>query len=105
MQESTFDKLASELSRNQREDMLQKLSTALSGISEESAEPERVDLDDATDLGTYIRRLGFFSRLWLFLRAIFRGAEQEDILEADLLRQTARNIAKSVPDVPDPARL
>lgn len=105
MRDSTFDRLASELSRDQREDMFHKLSSALSGISEELSETEEGESEGSLDLNEYIRGLGFFSRLWLFLRAIFRGAEQEDILEADMLRQTARDISKRVPDILDPARM
>lgn len=105
MRDSTFDRLASELSRDQREDMFHKLSSALSGVSEEVSETEEGESDGSLDLSEYIRGLGFFSRLWLFFRAIFRGAEQEEILEADMLRQTARDISKRVPDILDPARM
>lgn len=101
MRDSVFDRLVSELSSEQREDMLEKLKSAVSDTGNLVNDEDVGEHYDSTDLAERIKKLGLFGRLWLLVRSMFSGRPQEDILESDLLAQTARRIGKQAPDIFD----
>ncbi len=106
MTDSTFDRLVAELSDNQREEMLERLSQSISGSAGQQAilVEEGVEQYDGSELRERIRAMGLFARLWLLLRALFSGQEQETVLEQDLLNQIARKVASSTPGLIDAGR-
>ena len=106
MADSTFDRLVAELSDEQREEMLERLSQSISGSGEqlELSVEEGFEEYDGSELQERIRAMGILSRLWLLLRALFSGREQEEILEQDLLTQIARKVAARFPGLIDAGR-
>ena len=103
MRDSVFDRLVSELSREQRQDMLEKLKSTVSDSGSLANDEEDVgEHYDSTDVAERIKKLGLFARFWLLIRSMFNGRPQEDILESDLLSQTAKRIGTQAPDILDP---
>ena len=102
MKDSVFDRLVSELSGEQRQDMLEKLKSSVSDSDNLVGDEDVGEHYDSTDLAERIKRLGLFARLWLLIRSMFNGRPQEDILESDLLSQSAKRIARQAPDILDP---
>ncbi len=106
MADSTFDRLVAELSDNQREEMLERLSQSISGSAGQQpvSIEEEVEEYDGSALRERIMAMGLFARLWLLLRALFTGREQEVLLEQDLLNQLARRVASGTPGLIDAGR-
>lgn len=104
MIDSTFDRLVSELSEGQRDDMLQKLTSSVSKPVGDIESAISEDDESYMDISERIRGLGLLSRLWLLIRSVFRGDTQEELYEADLLSSIARRVAKNNSDLIDPVR-
>lgn len=97
-----FDRLVSELSREQRQDMLEKLKSSVFDSGNLVDEDEEGEHYDSTDVAERVKKLGLLARLWLLIRSMFQGRPQEDILESDLLSQTAKRIGRQAPDILEP---
>lgn len=102
MRDSVFDRLVSELSREQRQDMLEKLKSSVFDSGNLVDEDEEGEHYDSTDVAERVKKLGLLARLWLLIRSMFQGRPQEDILESDLLSQTAKRIGRQAPDILEP---
>ena len=77
--ESTFDQLASQLSPEERCDLISKINASVTCNQEPIADlPVQ---QEEMDLGRIFHSLGFFKRLFILIKALFSTKEWNGILE------------------------
>ena len=99
MNSSTFDRLVSEISDDERSELLDELSRSMQPQGETVLEEDRQDeySDAQQGLEQRFRRLGLLSRIWLLIRSFFRGASPLELYEHDMLRDLARRVDRAAP--------
>ena len=76
--ENPFDRLVSELGKDERLTLLEKLSTAsLPSETENIEAPDKAETSDLNyDIQTKLKNESVLLRFWLFLKSIFTGMNQ-----------------------------
>lgn len=99
MADSTFDRLVSEISDDERSELLDELSRSMEPQGETVLDENRQDeySDAHAGLEDRYRRLGLFARLWLLIRSFFQGATPVELYERDALGDLARRVDKAAP--------
>jgi hypothetical protein len=95
--ESTFDQLASQLSPEERNDLISKINASVTcdqePVADLSAQHEELDLEKI------FRSLGFFKRLFILIKAFFSSKEWNEIFEDELLQQISRRVERVAPGI------
>jgi hypothetical protein len=100
MQANTvFDRLVSDLSREERKEMLEKLENTVC-LTEEPLGGEDIPPGDV-DIEKIHKALGVFQRIFLFFYTLFTGRSREEVIEKRLLNDLAREIQKTSPTIID----
>lgn len=92
---SVFDKLVTDLSRSERQDMLERIRSSVSADDEGAPPPDDVV---SVDLEAEYQKMGLFRRFVVILRAFFGGRERTAVVEEQLLTQLARRVREAMPD-------
>jgi|GEM_PF-1241306 len=95
----SFDKLVSELSRNERKQMLERVRASARVVEEPLAQFREAP---KVDLQAEVGRLGFLDRLFLFFRSLFAGKDRAEVIEEILIRDLGRSIQREAPGLIDP---
>lgn len=102
--DNPFDRLVSELGKEERLTLLDKLSMT----SLPAAEIEAVEESDTTgitlpesDIHTKLRQESILLKFWVFLKSIFTGLSQRDIYNEMLVNRKAKNLTKKYPELYD----
>jgi hypothetical protein len=94
---SVFDTLVSQLSTNERREMLVRLSQEYTASDEpiytEAPEEPGVDLKEK------YRTLSFFQKIILFLRSIISGRDRETVMEDFILKKIGKDIQSKIPNM------
>lgn len=99
-----FDKLVSELGKDERLTLLDKLSSSpLNTLDNGKVEsPDNSDYGQSTtDLHTRLNNESIFLRIWLFLKSIFSGTKQKVLYNDLIVTRRAKNLSKKYPDIYD----
>jgi len=101
---NSFDRLVSELGKEERLALLDKLSA----LEPSSAETEKIEAPDhasipdvISDIQTKLQEESFFLRLWLFLKSIFSGTNQRVLYNDMLIARKAKMLSKNFGDLFD----
>ncbi len=95
--ESIFDQLASQLSPEERCDLISKINASVTCNQEPIADlPVQ---QEKMDLGRIFHSLGFFKRLFILIKALFSTKEWNGILEDDLLKEISKKIERVAPEL------
>ena len=101
---NSFDRLVSELGKDERLTLLDKLSLANSPATT----TEKVESPDYTedapadvDMQTKLRSESVLLRFWLFLKSVFSGTSQRVIYNDLIISRKAKNLSKKFPDLYD----
>ena len=102
--DNPFDRLVSELGKEERLTLLDKLSMT----SLPAAEIEAAEESDTTgivlpesDIHTKLRQESILLKFWVFLKSIFTGLSQRDIYNEMLINRKAKNLTKKYPELYD----
>ncbi len=89
---TVFDRLVTELSKEERRQMLDKINR----LVQISDEPLAAESDEKTevDLGAIFNKLGFFQKIVFFFKMLFSGKNREELLEERALREIAKDIQR-----------
>ena len=101
---STFRNLVSELSTDERSDMLEKIKPMqLSAEEEEDEELQNASshLPKEEDLATKLKQQSALKRFFYWIKAAFMNVSVEDVFNMSLVNGLARNIEKSYPGIID----
>ncbi len=93
-----FDKLVSQLSRDERKQMLERIRASAQVLEEplsQFQDPPTVDLQ------AEVEKLGLLHRLLLFLRSLFAGKDRAEVIEEFLVRDLGRTIQRDAPGLID----
>ena len=101
--ENPFDRLVSELGKDERLTLLEKLSTAsLPSETENIEAPDKAETSDLNyDIQTKLKNESVLLRFWLFLKSIFTGMNQRVIYNDLLISRKSKILAKNFPDIYD----
>ena len=102
--ENPFDRLVSELGKDERLTLLEKLSTASLPASEtENVEaPDKIENSDLNyDIQTKLKSESVLLRFWLFLKSVFTGINQRVIYNDLLIDRKAKALTKKFPNIYD----
>ena len=102
--ENPFDRLVSELGKDERLTLLEKLSTASLPASEtENVEaPDKIENSDLNyDIQTKLKNESVLLRFWLFLKSVFTGINQRVIYNDLLIDRKAKALTKKFPNIYD----
>lgn len=99
MTDSTFDRLVSQISDDERSELLDELTRSIAPQGDTVLDEDRQDeYSDAQELVEHrYRQLGFLTRFWLFIRSIFFSVSPVDLYERDMLKALARRVDQSAP--------
>ncbi|MFP4179797.1 MAG: DUF5312 family protein [Spirochaetaceae bacterium] len=96
--QSTFDRLVQNLSKNERKELLEKMHTQDAGIVNSSPLRTAEDKTPVNYTKAY-EQLTFFERLLLFFKVLFSSAGREDVLENIILRKLGKRLEREHPDI------
>lgn len=100
--ENSFDRLVSELGKDERLTLLQKLSSVSISNSEPTDAPDILENQDLElDLQAKLKNESVLLRCWLFLKSIFTGVSQRIIYNDLLINRKAKNLTKKYPTIYD----
>lgn len=101
MADSTiFDRLVSELSVEERLDLLERVKSRMS-VSDEPLFPETALAASRVRSATRAEELGFIAKIILFFRKVFSGKSREELLRLDELKEIGRRIDYRQPGIFD----
>ncbi len=92
--QSGFDRLVSELSRDERVRMLERIRTSAAIVEEPLSQFQE---EPKVDLLAELRRLTVIQRVLLLLRSVFTGKNRVEALEQLLIKDLGRRIQRSAP--------
>ncbi len=97
---STFDKLVLELSDDERRKLLEKIN-ASSTVTKSTVGLREPEDTEAISLEEELEGIGFFKRLILMLKSLFKGISLEEALLDDRLSRLKREIETNYPGLID----
>lgn len=98
---SIFDVLVSELSTDERRDLLERITRGSPLSQEPLYPPSSLPRVEHSDYDSRFSDLNVIARLLLFLRSVFRGKSREELLREDDLKEIARKVAQVFPGLVD----
>ena len=98
--ESTFDRLAREISRDERRSLLLKIAESQE-LPEEPMRHEDASDEETVVLDREFAELSFFARLKIILIGIFTGRNRHKITEEFLLHKIQRKVERAAPGLID----
>ena len=101
---SIFDVLVSELSTDERRDLLERITRGSQISGEPLYPPSSLPRAEHADYDSRLTDLGFLPRLVLFLRSVFRGKSREELIREDDLKEIARKVEATFPGLVDRRR-
>jgi len=101
---SIFDVLVSELSTDERRDLLERITRGSQISGEPLYPPSSLPRAEHADYDSRLTDLGFLPRLVLFLRSVFRGKSREELIREDDLKEIARMVEATFPGLVDRRR-
>jgi len=93
---SVFDKLVSELSQSERQNMLERIESSVI-LSDEPVYEESQKEEGYVSLDSELLNLGLFKKIILLIQAVFTGKKAVDIIKERNLKAIARNIEERIP--------
>ncbi len=96
---STFNRLVSELSLDERNDLLTKLNSQ-SDLSKEPLYPSEKEIS-GFDLKTYYERMPWYMRLWYVLLGLFKSSSPVKVYEDNLISKIGTGINTKTPGLFD----
>jgi len=97
---SIFDRLVSELSVEERLDLLERVKSR-TPVSDEPLFPETALAASRIKAATRAEELGFVAKIILFFRKIFSGKSRDELLRLDELKEIGRRIDYRQPGILD----
>jgi hypothetical protein len=101
---SIFDDLVLELSTEERRDLLERILAKAAVSNEPLYSPGIFVREVLPDYSAKLKSLGFFARIFVFIRSILTGRPGDDILRDDDLRDLGRSIELRAPGIIDRRR-
>ena len=101
---NSFDRLVSELGKDERLTLLDKLSptTLPTTVTEKVESPDYTETTATdVDMQTKLRGESVLLRLWLFLKSVFSGTSQKVIYNDLIISRKAKILSKKFPDLYD----
>ncbi len=98
-EQSRFDRLVKNLSKNERHDLLDKLRTATKPTL--SQEPLKIIEEESGsfDYNKAFQQLSFIERLFLFLRVMFTSDTREELLEEMILTKLSKQVERNYSNI------
>jgi len=97
---SIFDQLVTELSVEERVDLLERIRSRTS-VSDEPLFPETALAASRIKAATRAEELGFFAKVVLFFRKLFSGKSRDELVRLDELKEIGRRIDYRQPGILD----
>ncbi len=95
---SSFDRLVSELSRDERRQMLERIRSSVTVVEEPLS---RFHERPKVDLAAELQKLSFIQRVWLLICALLNGRNRVEVIEQFLIKDLGREIQKQAPGLID----
>lgn len=97
---SIFDRLVSELSIEERIELLERIKSR-TPVSDEPLFPESALASSRIKAAAHVEELGFLAKIVLFFRKLFSGKSREELLRLDALKEIGRRVDYSHPGIFD----
>ncbi len=100
---SGFDRLVSEISEPERQNLLSELEDKVQ-VSDEPIRDEAGEEDSPLNPEVEYQRFGLLEKLWIFLKKLISGRERNEVVAETLTERLGRQLEESIPGMVDVRR-